>query len=57
MGYLRNLSQCLSSTFAEQHIPDGAMLTLVGKKSFTWDLQAKGANINLLNGNLTANKK
>jgi len=35
----------------------GAMLTLVGKKSFTWDLQAKGANINLLNGNLTANKK
>jgi hypothetical protein len=33
------------------------MLTLVGKKSFTWDPQAKGANINLLNGNLTANKK
>ena len=33
------------------------MLTLVGKKSFTWDPQAKGANINLMNGNLTANKK
>jgi hypothetical protein len=32
-------------------------LVLVGQRSFTWDLNAKGPNINLLNNNLTANKK
>jgi tripartite motif-containing protein 9/67 len=29
----------------------------VGKRTFAWDPNAKGPNINLLNGNLTANKK
>ena len=57
MGYLRNLSQVLNETFADQQIPDGAKLVLVGKRSFTWDPNAKGPTINLLNGNLTANKK
>ena len=57
MGYLKDLTQCLNSTFAEQHIPDKANIALVGKKSFTWDPNSKGPNINLLNGNLVANKK
>ena len=30
---------------------------LVGKQSFTWDINAKGDNIQLLNDNLTANKR
>ena len=29
----------------------------MGQRSFTWDLNFKGPNINLLNNNLTANKK
>lgn len=57
MGYLRNLSLCLNETFLQQQIPDNAKLVLVGQRSFTWDLNAKGPNINLLNNNLTANKK
>lgn len=57
MGYLRNLSSCLNETFQMQQIPDNAKLVLVGQRSFTWDLNAKGPNINLLNNNLTANKK
>ena len=57
MGYLRNLSQCLNETFLDQQIPDEAQLVLVGQRSFTWDLNNKGPNINLLNNNLTANKK
>lgn len=57
MGYLRNLSTCLNDTFQMQQIPDNAKLVLVGQRSFTWDLNAKGPNINLLNNNLTANKK
>lgn len=57
MGYLRNLSLCLNDTIQMQQIPDNAKLVLVGQRSFTWDLNAKGPNINLLNNNLTANKK
>ena len=57
MGYLRNLSLCLNETFLDQFIPDNAQLVIVGKRSFTWDLNLKGPNINLLNRNLTANKK
>mmetsp|Transcript_7920 Transcript_7920/g.12254 ORF Transcript_7920/g.12254 Transcript_7920/m.12254 type:complete len:96 (-) Transcript_7920:133-420(-) len=57
MGSLRNLSSNLSDSFIDQQLPDQARLVLVGKRSFTWDPNAKGANINLINGNLTANKK
>ena len=57
MGRLRNLNLCLNDTFLDQQIPDGAKLVLVGKQSFTWDINAKGDNIQLLNHNLTANKK
>lgn len=57
MGRLRNLTLCLNDTFLDQQIPDGAKLVLVGKQSFTWDINAKGDNIQLLNNNLTANKK
>lgn len=56
MGYLRNLSTCLQETFLDQHIPDGAKLVLVGRRSFAWDIDAKGPNIKLYNNNLTANK-
>ena len=38
-------------------IPDQARLVLVGQQSFTWNIAAKGPNINLMNNNLTANKK
>lgn len=32
-------------------------MVLVGQRSFTWDLNNKGPNIELINDNLTANKK
>ena len=54
MGYLRNLSQVEEDTFLDQHIPDEAKLVLVGKMSFTWDLNAKGPHIDLSNDNYTA---
>ena len=56
-GILRNLSFCLEETFIDQRIPDNAKMVLVGKRSFTWDERMKGKNINLLNNNLTANKR
>ena len=43
MGRIRNLS--LTETFAEQHIPDGARLVLIGKKDFYWDPTKKGRDI------------
>ena len=57
MGHLRNLSDCLDETFLDQDIPHEARLVLVGQQSFTWNINAKGPNIKLFNGNLTANKK
>ena len=41
----------------EEHIPHEAKLVFVGQQSFTWNINAKGPSINLLNNNLTANKK
>ena len=43
MGRIRNLT--LTETFAEQHIPDGARLVLIGKKDFFWDPTKKGRDI------------
>lgn len=57
MGTLRVLSSCLDETFLDELIPDGAQLVLVGQQSFTWNVSAKGPNINLMNNNCTANKK
>lgn len=64
MGRIRNLS--LTETFADQNIPDGARLVLIGKKDFCWDPTKKGRDITvspsnshfqLYNDKLTANKK
>ena len=57
MGHLRNMSECLDQTFLDQDIPHEARLVLVGQQSFTWNINAKGPNIKLFSGNLTANKK
>ena len=57
MGSLRNLSFYQDQTFIDQGIPQDARLVFVGQQSFTWDLNQKGPNINLLNNKLTANKK
>ena len=56
MGYMRNLNECLQDSFLDQHIPDGAKLVLVGRRSFVWDVNNKGDNILLRNNNLTAYK-
>jgi tripartite motif-containing protein 9/67 len=55
MGRLKQIN--LDQTFEQQDIPDGAKLILMGQKSFTWDINNIGANIQLSNNNLTANKK
>lgn len=55
MGTLKTLS--MDQTFEESEIPNGAKLVLLGMKTFTWDLNNKGSNIQLLNNCLTANKK
>ena len=55
MGSLKNLP--LDQSFEQLEIPNGAQLVLLGQKSFTWDLNYKGSNIQLLNNSLTANKK
>lgn len=55
MGSVKNLD--LNQTFEEQEIPNNAQLVLLGQKTFTWDLNYKGSNIQLLNNCLTANKK
>lgn len=55
MGTLKNLN--LDQTFEQQEIPNNAQLVLLGQKSFTWDLNYKGTNIQLQNNSLTANKK
>ncbi len=47
MGTLKTLS--LDQTFEQQEIPNNAQLVLLGQKSFTWDLNYKGSNIQLLN--------
>jgi hypothetical protein len=43
MGTIKNLS--LDQTFDQQDIPNEAQLVLLGQKSFTWDLNYKGSNI------------
>jgi len=65
MGTMRTLA--LDQSFEQQEIPHGAQLALLGQKTFTWDLNYKGSNIQvgtlynlslqLLNNCLTANKK
>jgi hypothetical protein len=42
-GTLKNLN--LEQTFEQQEIPTGAKLVLLGQKTFTWDLNYKGSNI------------
>lgn len=46
MGTLKNLN--LDQTFEQQEIPNGAKLVLLGQKSFTWDLNYKGSNIQVI---------
>ena len=55
MGTLKSLN--LDQTFEQLEIPNGAQLVLLGQKTFSWDLNYKGTNIQLLNNSLTANKK
>lgn len=55
MGTLKSLN--LDQTFEQLQIPSGAQLVLLGQKTFSWDLNYKGTNIQLLNNSLTANKK
>lgn len=55
MGTIQHLN--LDQTFEQLEIPHNAQLLLLGQKSFTWDLNYKGSNIQLLNNCLTANKK
>ena len=43
MGTIKNLS--LDQTFDQQEIPNDAQLVLRGQKSFTWDLNYNGSNI------------
>ena len=38
-------------------LPEDALLVVIGQKTFSWDLMFKGSDIELLNGNSTANKK
>ncbi|CAI2381496.1 unnamed protein product [Moneuplotes crassus] len=54
MGRVKHLS--MSDTFANQNIPEGACLVMIGKKDFHWDMAMKGRNIIIYN-QLTANKK
>ncbi len=39
----------LDQSFEQLEIPSGATLVLLGQKTFTWDLNYKGSNINLVN--------
>ncbi len=43
MGTLKTLN--LEQTFEQLDIPNGAQLVLLGQKTFTWDLNYKGTNI------------
>lgn len=43
MGRMRSLS--LTESFADQGVPNGACLVLIGKKDFCWDYNRKGRNI------------
>ena len=43
MGSLRTLE--LEKSFAEQNIPSGVQLVLMGVKSYSWDLIKKGSQI------------
>jgi hypothetical protein len=43
MGSLKNLN--LDQTFEQAEIPNGSVLVLLGQKTFTWDLNYKGSNI------------
>jgi len=47
----------IDQTFEQENVKDGATLVLLGQSSFTWDLNYKGSNIQLLNNCLTANKR
>lgn len=55
-GKLVNLSEYLDKTFLELQIGHRQKMVLVGQQNFTWNPLQKGTNINLSNGNLTANK-
>lgn len=57
MSTFQNLTDDLNSTFIDHFIPDNALFVFVGQQSFTWNVNAKGPNINLYNNMLTANKK
>jgi hypothetical protein len=43
MGRIKNL--LLNDTFANQNVPSGAKLVLIGKKDFCWDSAKKGRDI------------
>lgn len=55
MGVLQRLP--FDQTFEELNIPHNATIIFFGQKSFNWDLLLKGANITLLNNNLTVTKR
>ena len=55
MGVIKTLA--LDQSFEQLDIPNNAQIVLLGQKTFTWDLNYKGTNIQLLNNFLTANKK
>jgi len=40
MGYVRTLK--LDQSFQEQEVPHGALLVLLGVKTFKWDINRKG---------------
>lgn len=44
-------------TIMENNLKSDTKIVLLGQSSFTWDLNYKGSNIQLLNNCLTANKK
>ena len=46
-----------SSTIEYLELPEDALLVVIGQKTFSWDPAFKGADIELVNGNTTANKK
>ncbi len=47
MGTIKHLN--LELTFDQQEIPNEAQLVLLGQKSFTWDLNYKGSNVQVHN--------
>lgn len=47
----------VEGTFESNKVYNDTKIVLLGQSSFTWDLNYKGSNIQLLNNCLTANKK